>query len=95
MATDFATQLIAQDRVRREAPRGLGREGVVEITRELRHLLADVFTLYLKTKSSEAWLRALVHIVISGPENEIDCGGRQSLELGIAFMLTDSCQPTI
>jgi starvation-inducible DNA-binding protein len=51
MATDSATQLIAQDRVRREAPRGLGREGVVEITRELRHLLADVFTLYLKTKN--------------------------------------------
>jgi hypothetical protein len=28
MATDSATQLIAQDRVRREATRGLGREGV-------------------------------------------------------------------
>jgi hypothetical protein len=28
MATDSATQLIAQDRVRREATRGLRREGV-------------------------------------------------------------------
>ena len=51
MATDSATQLIAQDRVRRNVPSGLGREGVVEITCELRHLLADVFTLYLKTKN--------------------------------------------
>jgi starvation-inducible DNA-binding protein len=51
MATDSATKLIAQDRVRRDVPRGLGREGVVEITRELRHMLADVFTLYLKTKN--------------------------------------------
>src|ERR1700677_2731941 len=51
MATDFATQLIAQDRVRRDVPRDLDHEGVVEITRELRHLLADVFTLYLKTKN--------------------------------------------
>ena len=42
-----------------------------------------------------AWLRALVPIAISGPENEIDCGGSQSLELGIAFMLTDSSQPTV
>jgi hypothetical protein len=50
MATGSATQLIAHDRVRREAQRGLGREGVVEITRELRHLLADVFALYLKKK---------------------------------------------
>jgi starvation-inducible DNA-binding protein len=51
MATDSATQFIAKDRVRREGPRGLGREGIVEITRELRPLLADVFTLYLKTKN--------------------------------------------
>jgi starvation-inducible DNA-binding protein len=31
--------------------RGLPREGVVEIGESLRHLLADVFTLYLKTKN--------------------------------------------
>jgi len=36
-----------------------------------------------------------VHIATSGPENEIDCGASQSLELGIVFMLTDSCQPTV
>jgi starvation-inducible DNA-binding protein len=29
----------------------LGREGVAEISEELRHLLADVFALYLKTKN--------------------------------------------
>src|SRR6266436_8945685 len=29
----------------------LGREGVAEISEELRHLLADVFVLYLKTKN--------------------------------------------
>lgn len=29
----------------------LGREGVTEISEELRHLLADVFALYLKTKN--------------------------------------------
>jgi hypothetical protein len=28
-------------------------------------------------------------------ENKIDCGASQSLELGIVFMLTDSCQPTV
>jgi hypothetical protein len=44
---------------------------------------------------SEAWQRALVHIAVSSPENEIDCSGGQSLELGIAFMLTDPRQPTV
>ncbi|MGB8987124.1 MAG: DNA starvation/stationary phase protection protein [Candidatus Sulfotelmatobacter sp.] len=51
MATTSATQLSTQEKTRRDLPSGLGREGVVEITRELRHLLADVFTLYLKTKN--------------------------------------------
>src|ERR1700761_6567934 len=51
MAADSATQGIAQDRTRRDAPGGLGREAVEEITRELRHWLADVFALYLKTKN--------------------------------------------
>jgi starvation-inducible DNA-binding protein len=51
MVTDSATQSIARDRIRRDIPGGLGREAAVEITRELRHLLADVFTLYLKTKN--------------------------------------------
>jgi hypothetical protein len=37
----------------------------------------------------------LVHIATSGPENEIDSGASQSLELGIVFMLTDSCQPAV
>jgi hypothetical protein len=40
-------------------------------------------------------LRALGHMATSRPENEIDCGASQSLEVGIAFLLTDSCQPTV
>ena len=51
MVTNTATELVAQDKTRRDIPGGLAREGVVEISRELRHLLADVFTLYLKTKN--------------------------------------------
>jgi starvation-inducible DNA-binding protein len=51
MTTNSASQLISQDRIRRDTPSGLGREAVVEITRELRHLLADAFTLYIKTKN--------------------------------------------
>lgn len=51
MVTTSETQLTTQDKTRREIPSGLRREGVVEISRELRHLLADVFTLYLKTKN--------------------------------------------
>ena len=51
MAMDSASQLVAQNTARQDVPGGLGRDGVAEITRELRHLLADVFTLYLKTKN--------------------------------------------
>jgi len=51
MATNSATQLTTRDQTRREIPGGLGREAVVEMTRELRHLLADAFTLYIKTKN--------------------------------------------
>jgi starvation-inducible DNA-binding protein len=51
MTTNSASQLISQDRIRRDTLSGLGREAVVEITRELRHLLADAFTLYIKTKN--------------------------------------------
>jgi hypothetical protein len=32
---------------------------------------------------------------VRGAENEIDRGASQSLELGIAFMLTDSCQAAV
>jgi starvation-inducible DNA-binding protein len=51
MATNSATQLISYKGIRRETQSGLAREGVAEIVRELRHMLADVFTLYLKTKN--------------------------------------------
>ncbi len=34
-----------------QTPTDLSRDGVVEISRELRHLLADVFALYVKTKN--------------------------------------------
>src|SRR5882762_10422416 len=38
----------------------LTREGVAEISKELRHLLADVFALYLKTKNFH-WHMSGVH----------------------------------
>ena len=37
----------------------------------------------------------LRHIATNVPENDVNRCGGQSLELGIAFMLTDSCQPTV
>jgi hypothetical protein len=40
-------------------------------------------------------LQRLGHISAGCPENEIDGGTSQSLELGVVFMLTDSCQPTV
>jgi starvation-inducible DNA-binding protein len=51
MATTSATQPTSQDNIRRDIPGGLDREAVVEISRELRHLLSDVFALYIKTKN--------------------------------------------
>jgi starvation-inducible DNA-binding protein len=51
MATTSATQPTSRDNIRREIPGGLDLEGVVEISGELRHLLADVFALYIKTKN--------------------------------------------
>jgi starvation-inducible DNA-binding protein len=51
MVANSAAQLHSRDKTRRDVPGGLERDGVVEITRELRQLLADVFTLYLKTKN--------------------------------------------
>jgi starvation-inducible DNA-binding protein len=51
MATTSATPPTSQTNTRRDNPGGLAREGVVEISRELRHLLADVFALYIKTKN--------------------------------------------
>ena len=60
MVTNTARELVAQDKTRRDIPGGLAREGVVEISRELRHLLADVFTLYLKTKNFH-WHMSGVH----------------------------------
>jgi starvation-inducible DNA-binding protein len=51
MATTSATQPTTGDTIRRDIPGALDREGVVAISRELRHLLADVFALYIKTKN--------------------------------------------
>jgi starvation-inducible DNA-binding protein len=51
MGTNSAAQLNTRDRARQDILGGLGRDAVVEISRELRHLLADIFTLYLKTKN--------------------------------------------
>jgi starvation-inducible DNA-binding protein len=51
MAKSAATQAKVQEKTSREATADLSREGVAEITASLRPLLADVFALYLKTKS--------------------------------------------
>jgi len=51
MGNNVGTQSTKQEKNTPETLTGLGREGVVEISRELRHLLADVFALYLKTKN--------------------------------------------
>jgi starvation-inducible DNA-binding protein len=45
------TQLDKRESSALETPTDLGRDGVVEITNELRQLLADVFALYVKTKN--------------------------------------------
>jgi starvation-inducible DNA-binding protein len=51
MAKSAATQAKVQEKTAREVTTDLSREGVAEITASLRPLLADVFVLYLKTKS--------------------------------------------
>jgi starvation-inducible DNA-binding protein len=51
MPTLTATQPKQKHHAIREIPTDLKREGVVEITAALRELLADTFTLYLKTKN--------------------------------------------
>src|SRR6202047_3425862 len=51
MAKSAATQAKVQTKTAREVTADLSREGVAEITASLRQLLADVFTLYLKTKN--------------------------------------------
>lgn len=51
MAKSAATQAKVQEKTAREVTTDLSREGVAEITASLRPLLADVFALYLKTKS--------------------------------------------
>ena len=51
MLKEATTQTKKQWQAIHEAPTDLKREGVVEITAELRRLLADTFALYLKTKN--------------------------------------------
>jgi starvation-inducible DNA-binding protein len=51
MLKEATTQTKKQWQVIHETPTDLKREGVVEITAELRRLLADTFALYLKTKN--------------------------------------------
>ena len=49
MATKELTRAKENDRL--ATPTDLGRDAVEEICSELRHLLADVFALYVKTKN--------------------------------------------
>src|SRR6202008_2859613 len=51
MPKEAATQAKEKPQARPEIPTDLNREGVAEITTELRRLLADTFALYLKTKN--------------------------------------------
>jgi len=51
MAGQIAIHPKEKQRATYEIPSDLSREGVVEITTELRRLLADSFALYLKTKN--------------------------------------------
>jgi starvation-inducible DNA-binding protein len=51
MLKEATAQTKKQWQVIHETPTDLKREGVVEITAELRRLLADTFALYLKTKN--------------------------------------------
>jgi starvation-inducible DNA-binding protein len=51
MAKVAATQVEKEHHAKQQIPTDLSHEGVVEITSELRQLLADTFALYLKTKN--------------------------------------------
>ncbi|MGA7925985.1 MAG: DNA starvation/stationary phase protection protein [Candidatus Sulfotelmatobacter sp.] len=51
MLKEATTQTKDKWQVMHETPSDLNREGVAEITAELRRLLADAFALYLKTKN--------------------------------------------
>src|SRR5260370_8002102 len=51
MPKEAATQAKEKHQAMHEIPTDLNREGVAEITTELRRLLADAFALYLKTKN--------------------------------------------
>src|ERR1700735_5911996 len=51
MGTTSAISPTQEDIIRRNNPGALDREGVVAISRDLRHLPADVFALYIKTKN--------------------------------------------
>ncbi len=51
MTKEAATQAKEKPQAMHEIPTDINREGVGEITTELRRLLADTFALYLKTKN--------------------------------------------
>src|SRR6478736_7262559 len=51
MEKNDSTQLAAGKKGASKARTGLSQEAVVEISKELRPLLADVFALYVKTKN--------------------------------------------
>jgi starvation-inducible DNA-binding protein len=51
MPKEAATQAKERPQVMLDIPTDLNRDGVSEITTELRRLLADAFALYLKTKN--------------------------------------------
>jgi starvation-inducible DNA-binding protein len=51
MQTTKEAELVAPEKRSLDTPTDISREGVAEISSEMRELLADVFTLYVKTKN--------------------------------------------
>jgi starvation-inducible DNA-binding protein len=51
MQTTKEAELVAPEKRSLDTPTDISREGVAEISSEMRKLLADVFTLYVKTKN--------------------------------------------
>jgi starvation-inducible DNA-binding protein len=78
MANQSATLTKEKPRATHEAPTDLSREGVAAITAALRHLLADSFALYLKTKNFHWHMTGRhfrdYHLLLVTPAAESVCG---------------------
>jgi starvation-inducible DNA-binding protein len=57
MEKNYATRLAGQEKQISETPTDLSRDAVMEISSELRQLLADIFALYVKMKNFHWYMR--------------------------------------